>query len=195
MHLERKKGEPRVEWGQARISKERLAQVLAAARSAEGAVLGKRKQELFVRLAGDLFRDYDCSNSARSEALAWARADRLLAEAGAEFENPRRRKRAQQAHLAALNAFHKIIKTLGVKKQVLRRLAADSDDQYAAFESFLRKTFKATLSALMRRSGRNKRNEPAFYKSVGSVKPAVDVAVRASRGKAWRYFKQFQAGI
>lgn len=194
VHLERKKGEARIQYGQLRIPKERLAQVLAAAESSEGAVAGKRKQELFEKMAERLFSEFDASDEARSEALGWTWTDYLMAAAARTFENTSRRKRAQLAHLAALSTAHKVFKSLGIKKPVLRKLAR-YEDQSWEFDAFIERSFKVILAALLRKSAQQKRNEPAFYKSTMAVMPAVAFAVRSCRSKVRRYHRAFLAAM
>jgi hypothetical protein len=188
VHLERKKGEQKVRYGEFAISKERLAQVLAAIESSQGAVKGKRKQELFRDSAQRLFSDYDMSEKSRDEAVAWARVDGVFRATISQYANQRRRKRAQLAELASLRAFHRAIQKVGVKSGFLHAMAR-WDSHRMFLESFLEKSSKAVAAALLQRSARQRKNEPAFYKALESVKPAVDSATWRSRGRIRRYYR------
>jgi len=191
-HLERKKGEQKLRFGEPGIGKERLAQVLAAIGSAQGAVQGKRKQELFGQRAPDLFSDYDASDKARSEALAWARVDDTFRTTINRFRNKKRRKRAQMAELASLTVFNGVLRATGLKQAFLRAMARWSSDGHYAAE-FLDKSCRAVVSALLHCSSRDKKNEPAFYKALKSVKPAVDSAIWRSRRKVRTYYNYYLA--
>lgn len=123
VHLERKKGELRVHFGELRISKERLAQVLASVGSAEGAVKAKRKQKLFEESAYQLFADFDVGDDARAEALCWTRVDDVFGTTIASLGNLRRRKRGQLAGFAVLTVFHRVLRSTQWKSIFLRRMA------------------------------------------------------------------------
>jgi hypothetical protein len=190
VHLERKKGEQKLHYGQLSISKERLAQVLSAVESSQGAVKGKRKQELFMDSAQRLFSDYDASENSRAEAVTWARVDTIFRWTIYGFANDKRKKRAQLAELASLQVFHKALQSTGLKNGFLRAMArweSESD----SLEPFLEKSFKVVMAALLRYSARAKKNEPAFYKALESVKPAVNFATRRSRKKIRDYYRDY----
>ncbi len=191
IHLERKKGERKLHYGEFGIAKERLAQILAAVESSEGVVKAKRKQELFMGSAQRLFSDYDASEKTRAEAVAWALVDDSLQNSIYEFANDKRRKRALLAQFAALRVFHRAIKTAGLKPGFLRAMAQWNQAQDYSLETFLDNSFKAVISALLRCSTRQKKNEPAFYKAVESVKPAVRSATWHSRKKVRRYYSHY----
>jgi len=193
VHLERKKGEQKLRYGEFGIPKERLAQVLSAVESSEGAVKGKRKQELFMDSAQRLFSDYDASEDARAAALAWARVDGVFRNSIGWLANNKRRKRAQLAELAALRVFYRVLQRTGLKSGFLRAMARwDSERQ--CLEPFIENSCKAIISALLRCSAADKKNEPAFYKAIGSVKPAVASATYWSRKKVRRYYKWYFGG-
>ena len=181
-HLERKKGERKLYFGEPGISKERLAQVLAAVESPQGAVDGKRKQELFKGAAVRLFADYDKSEKSRAEALAWARIDAAFRATLGQFGNAKRKKRAQLAQLASLTTFHQVIRSTGLKGGLLHAMARWGSEERQVVD-FLGRAFKAVIAFLLKYSAHQKKNEPAFYKAMESVKPAVDFAVRRSRKK------------
>jgi hypothetical protein len=190
IHLERKKGEQKLHFGQPGISKERLAQVLAAAESPEGAVKGKRKQELFADSAHRLFSDYDASDKARSEAMAWARIDTIFRSTINEYSNKKRRKRAQIAQLASLATFHHALKATNLKQRVLRAMGNWESSQEPA-KMFLERSFKAVMAALLQCSSHHKKNEPAFYKAASSVIPTIDRAVWRCRKKIRQYYETY----
>lgn len=187
IHLERKKGEAKI-LGQHRIPKERLAQVLAAIESPELAVLGKRKQELFEQRAEKIFRDFDATEDSRAEAVAWTRIDAVMNWSASQFSNLARRKRAQLARLASLTAFHKAIRGANIKTAFMRRMNRWEDNQYD-LEWFLERSFKAVFSTLLSRSAKDRRNEPAFYKSVLSVSPAVRLSAKRVAPKIRKFFR------
>jgi hypothetical protein len=190
VHLERKKGEQKLFYGELGISKERLAQVLSAAESSQGAVKAKRKQELFQEAAQRLFSDYDASESSRIEAVVWTRVDSIFQKTIWDISNDKRRKRAQIAEFASLRAFHRSIQSAGLKNGFLRAMSRwDSESWH--LQIFLEKSFKAVIAALLRRSSKDKKNEPAFYKALESVKPAVDSAVSRSRPKIRQYYLEY----
>lgn len=191
IHLERKKGEPKLFYGEFGIPKERLAQVLGAVESSEGVVKAKRKQELFMGSAQRLFSNYDASEKSRAEAVAWALVDGSLRQSIHDFASDKRRKRALLAQFAALRVFHQAIKTAGLKPGFLRAMAQWNYVRDDSLEYFLDKSFKAVISALLRHSAHQKKNEPAFYKAVGSVKPAVRSATWRSRKKVRQYYSQY----
>lgn len=190
VHLERKKGEQKLRFGELGIPKERLAQVLSAVESSEGAVKGKRKQELFMDSAQRLFSDYDASEKSRAEAVAWGRVDDIFRTTINQFENKKRRKRAQLAQLASMRVFHRVIQSTGLKVGFLRAMTRWDSDNYA-LEQFLEKSFKIVVSALLRCSSQHKKNEPAFYKALESVKPAVRSATWHSRSKVRQCYHQY----
>jgi hypothetical protein len=192
VHLERKKGEQKLYFGEPGISKERLAQVLAAVESADGAVKGKRMQELFMGPAARLFSSFDASEKSRAEAIAWARVDGICRGTINQFANPKRRKRGQLAQLASLRVFHQVIQSTKLKSGFLRAMGRwDLHD--SLLEQFLEKTFKVVISALLRYSAGQKKNEPAFYKALESVKPGVKTAAWRSRKKIRQYYERFLA--
>ncbi|MDD5544691.1 MAG: AIPR family protein [Acidobacteriia bacterium] len=190
VHIERKKGEQKLHFGEPGISKERLAQVLAAVESSEGAVKGKRKQELFMGPAQRLFSDFAASEKSRAEAIAWARVDDIFRATVKRFANAKRRKRAQLAQLASLRVFHRVIQATQLKIGFLHAMTRwDSDND--ALEKFLERSFKAVISALLRCSSQHKKNEPAFYKALESVKPAVRSATWHCRRKVRHCYHQY----
>lgn len=193
IHLERKKGEPKLYYGEYGISKERLAQVLAALESSKGVVNAKRKQELFMGSAQRLFSSYDASEKTRSEAVAWALVNGSLLGSIYAFANHKRRKRALLAQFAALRVFHRAIKAAGLKPAFLRAMAQWNHAQDYSLEDFLDKAFKTVIAALLQSSARQKKNEPAFYKALESVKPAVRSATWRSRAKVRRYYSHYLA--
>ena len=196
-HLERKKGEPKLYFGQVSISKERLCQVLAAVGSSGGAVKAKSKQKLFQAHAPDLFAHYDASEKSRAEALAWARADDVFWETINQFARRKRKKRAQLAEFASLRVFHRALQSAHLKPRFLQTMVrwhpAAHHADIAAIESFLSMSCKAAISALLRQSARDKKNEPAFYKALESVQPAVKSAAYHSRHKIRSYYHRFLA--
>jgi hypothetical protein len=190
VHLERKKGEQKLRFGQLGIAKERLAQVLAAIESAEGAVGGKSKQKLFSKRALKLFKDYDVSEKTRAEAVAWARVDDSFRTTIYRLGNKKRRKRGQLAELASLTVFHRVLRRIRLKNGFLRAMTRwDTDSQ--SIERFLEMSCKVVLSALLRCSSQYKKNEPAFYKALQSVKPAIDSAVWRCRRKVRQYYSDY----
>lgn len=192
VHLERKKGEQKLRFGQLGVSKERLAQVLAAVESPEGAVKGKRKQELFADSAHRLFSEYDASDKARAEAIAWARIDAIFRSTINDYANKKRRKRAQTAQLASLTTFNRALRASELKPQVLR--AIDNwDAGHESVKLFVEKSFKTVMTALLQRSSRQKKNEPAFYKAAGSVRPTVEYAAWRCRRKIQQYYATYLA--
>lgn len=190
VHLERKKGEQKLHFGELGIPKERLAQVLSAVESSEGAVKGKRKQELFMDSAQRLFSDYDASEKSRAEAVAWVRVDDIFRATINQFASKKRRKRAQLARLASMRVFHRVIRSAGLKVGFLRAMTRWDSDNYA-LEQFLAKSFKIVISALLRCSSQHKKNEPAFYKALESVKPAVRSATLHSQRKVRRCYHHY----
>jgi hypothetical protein len=192
VHLERKKGEQKLHYGELGISKERLAQVLAAVESSQGAVKAKRKQELFQDAAQRLFSDYDASEKSRTEAVAWARVDDIFQRTIWQFANKKRRKRAQTAQLASLRVFHRVIQSAGLKTGFVRAMSR-WDAQRWHIEPFLQKSSKTVIGALLQRSARDKKNEPAFYKALESVQPAVKSATSRSRRKIRQYYSHYLA--
>lgn len=182
VHLERKKGEQKVHFGELGVAKERLAQILAAVDSADGAVKGKRKQELFKHSAHGLFSDYDASETARAAAVAWTRVDDSFRSTINHFGNQKRRKRGQMAELASLTVFHAVLRSTGLKGAFLRTMSHWHSDNFAQ-ERFMEQACKVIISSLLRTSAQHKKNEPAFYKALESVKPAVETSVRRSRRK------------
>ena len=180
VHLERKKGEQKLRFGEPAISKERLAQVLSAITSEEGAVKGKRKQELFMDAAPRLFSDYDASDRAREEAVAWARVDEIFRDTIRRFTIGKRRKRGQLALLASLRVFHRVLQVTKLKKRFLLTMV-HWEMNHAGLQRFLEGSCKIAVAALLRRSAHQKKNEPAFYKALSSVRPAVESAVWHSR--------------
>lgn len=186
VHLERKKGEQKI-YGQRRVPKERLAQILGAIQSAELAVLGKSKQELFEKRAEGLFNEFDSTDESRSEALAWTRIDGMMNWSANQFGSRARRKRAQLARLTSLTTFHQAIRRANIKTKLLKRMDRWDENQYE-LEWFLEKSFRAVFSALLSVSAKDRKNEPAFYKSLESVAPAVKRAARVVAPKIRRYF-------
>jgi hypothetical protein len=182
VHLERKKGERKLHFGEVGIAKERLAQVLAAAESARGAVQGKRKQELFEEVAARLFGDYDSSESARAEAVAWTHVDYVFRATIGGLGNKKRRKRGQLAELSALTVFNRVLRNTGLKGKFMRAMSR-WETESVWLEEFLETACKAIVAALLRCSARDKKNEPAFYKAVENVKPAVESASWRCRRK------------
>jgi hypothetical protein len=190
VHLERKKGEQKIRFGELGIAKERLAQVLAAVNSAQGAVKGKRKQELFEDSAHGLFSDYDASENTRAEAVTWTRVDSIFRNTIYQFANQKRRKRGQLAELASLTVFNRVLRTTGLKSGFLRTMRhwdADNKD----LERFVEQSCKVVVSSLLRCSSQHKKNEPAFYKALESVKPAVETSVRRSRRKIREVYREY----
>lgn len=166
--------------------------MLAAVESADGAVKGKRMQELFMGPAARLFSSFDASEKSRAEAIAWARIDGICRGTINQFANPKRRKRAQLAQLASLRVFHQVIQSTQLKSGFLRAMGRwDLHD--SLLEQFLEKTFKVVISALLRYSAGQKKNEPAFYKALESVKPGVKTAAWHSRKKTRQYYQRFLA--
>ena len=190
VHLERKKGEQKLHFGELAIAKERLAQVLAAAESSRGAVQGKSKQALFQDSAQRLFGDHDASEEVRNEALAWTRVDEVFRMTIGQFSNSRRRKRAQLAELASLRVFHKVIRSIGLRGAFLRAMAR-WEEKSPLIEGFLEKACKVVIAALLRISSDQKKNEPAFYKSLASVRPAVQSATWRSKRKIRRHYAEY----
>jgi hypothetical protein len=182
VHLERKKGEKKLRFGEVGIAKERLAQVLAAAESARGAVQGKRKQELFEEAAHRLFSDYDASDKARAEAVAWTHVDDVFRTTISHLGSKKRRKRAQLAELASLTVFNRVLRSTGLKAGFMRSMSRWDTESFW-LEGFLETACKAIIAALLRCSAREKKNEPAFYKAVENVKPAVETAAYRCRRK------------
>jgi len=145
---------------------------------------------LFEESAHLLFSDFNASDAASAEAVAWTRVEDLFRATINRFANKKRRKRAQLAHLTSLTVFSRVLRATGLKGRWLRTMARWDSDPYF-MERFLEKSCKAVVSALLRFSARQKKNEPAFYKAVESVKPAVDSAVRRVRRKIRRYYWYF----
>ncbi len=189
VHLERKKGEQKVQYGELGIPKERLAQILAAVGSPQGAVKGKSKQKLFKDVAHGLFGDYDKSEKARAEAVAWARVDTIFRATINDFANKKRRKRAQIAQLASLTVFGRVLRSAGLNEGFLRAMSRWKTDQ-EVIECFLDKSFKVIITALLKCSSVDKKNEPAFYKAEDSVKPAVETAAKRSQRKIKTYYQE-----
>jgi hypothetical protein len=189
VHLERKKGEKKLRFGEVGIAKERLAQVLAAAESPRGAVQGKRKQELFEEAAHRLFGDYDASDAARAEAVAWTHVDYVFRATIGQLGNKKRRKRGQLAELASLTVFNRVLRATGLKTNFMRCMSR-WDIEAVWLEEFLETACKVIVSALLRCSARDKKNEPAFYKATESVKSAVDSAAWRSRRKIREAFRR-----
>lgn len=191
VHLERKKGERKLRFGELAIPKERLAQVLAAVESPEGAVKGKRKQDLFRDSASRLFSDYDASDQTRAEAVVWTRVDDIFRATITQFANSKRRKRAQIAELVSLTVFHKAIRVIGLKGGFLRAMSRPEHAESEYVRHFLERSFRVIIAALLRCSARQKKNEPAFYKALESVKPAVDTATWRARRRVRQYYDDF----
>jgi hypothetical protein len=190
VHLERKKGEQKIRFGELGIAKERLAQILAAVNSAQGAVKGKRKQELFEDSAHGLFSEYDASENTRAEAVTWTRVDSIFRNAIYQFANQKRRKRGQLAELASLTVFNRVLRSTGLKSAFLRTMNRWDSDHYD-LERFLEHSCKVVVSSLLRCSSQHKKNEPAFYKALESVKPAVETSVRRSRRKIREVYREY----
>jgi hypothetical protein len=196
-HLERKKGEPKLYFGQSSISKERLCQVLAAVSTQDGAVKAKSKQKLFQTHAPDLFAHYDTTEKSRAEALAWARVDEAFCDTINQLAVRKRKKRAQIAEFASLRVFQRALQTAHLMPKFLKTMvrwhpAADFTD-IETIKYFLQKSCKAVLSALLRQSAHAKKNEPAFYKALNTVKPAIKSAVYYSRPKVREYYRRILA--
>jgi hypothetical protein len=189
VHLERKKGEKKLRFGEVGIAKERLAQVLAAAESPRGAVQGKRKQELFEEAAHRLFGDYDASDAARAEAVAWTHVDYIFRATIGELGNKKRRKRGQLAELASLTVFNRVLRATALKANFMRCMSR-WDIEAVWLEEFLESSCKTIIAALLRCSARDKKNEPAFYKAAESVKSAVDTAAWRCRRKVREAFRR-----
>jgi len=156
--------------------------------SAQGAVKGKRKQELFEDSAHGLFSDYDASEKSRAEAVAWTRVDSVFRDTIYQFANQKRRKRAQLAELASLTVFNRVLRSTGLKAGFLRDMSRWDCQRYN-LEWFLEKACKVVVSSLLRCSSQHKKNEPAFYKALESVKPAVDTSVWRSRAKIRKFYR------
>jgi hypothetical protein len=164
--------------------------LLAAVESSQGAVKAKRKQELFQEAAQRLFTEYDASDNSRVEAVVWTRVDSLFQRTIWSIANDKRRKRAQIAEFASLRAFHRVLQSAGLKSAFLRGMCRWEKDSLN-LEIFLEKSCKVVIAALLRRSSQDKKNEPAFYKALESVKPAVNSAVSRSRSKIRQYFREY----
>lgn len=190
VHLERKKGEQKLRFGELGISKERLAQVLAAIESPRGAVKGKRKQELFEESAHGLFSDYDASEASRAEAVAWTRVDDVFRWSIGQFASKKRRKRGQLAELAALTVFNRALRATNLKGAFLRAMTRWDTDK-PEIEQFLVSACKTVVSALLQCSARHKKNEPAFYKAEETVRPAVASAVWRSRRRIRKAYRSY----
>ena len=192
-HLERKKGESKLQFGQSGISKERLCQVLASVITQDGAVKAKSKQQLFSAHAPDLFARYDMSEKSRAEALAWARVDEVFWDTINQFAVKKRKKRAQIAQFATLRVFHRALQKAHLLPRFLKTMvrwhpAADYED-VAAIRYFIEKSCKSIISALLQQSAHDKKNEPAFYKALNTVKPAIKSAAYRARPKIRQYYK------
>jgi hypothetical protein len=99
-----------------------------------------------------------------------------------QFANQKRRKRGQLAELASLTVFNRVLRSTGLKGGFLRTMNRWDSDNYD-LERFLEQSCKVVVSSLLRCSSRHKKNEPAFYKALESVKPAVETSVWRSRRK------------
>jgi hypothetical protein len=190
-HLERKKGE-RKNYGQSSITKERLCQILASVTTPLGAVKAKSKQKLFADQALDLFADFDRTEKARAESLAWARVDEVFLETINCFAVRKYKKRAQMAQFASLRVFHQALLGANLKQKFLHTMirwhpAADDQD-IDNIRYFLVKSCKAVLKFLLATSRHAKKNEPAFYKALQNVKPAVKSASYHARSKIRSYY-------
>lgn len=187
--LERKKGEPKPHYCETRLAKERLAQILAAAESYKQAVAAKRKQDLFSAHAKRLFEAYDLDRDARLEAVYWARVHFALVDAVSSFTKKSRKRRAQLAQLAAVTAFAMAMRSLGLRRRLMRAVQAwDSEGEHAS--EFLRKSLMEILRRLLQYSAKDKKNEPAFYKAQDSVKKATKFAARSVTGRLKTYYKE-----
>ena len=191
-HLERKKGERKLTYGQSCITKERLCQVLASVTTPQGAVKAKSKQKLFADQALDLFADFDRTEKARAEALAWARVDEVFWETINGFAVRKYKKRAQMAQFASLRVFHQALLSAKLKPKLLQTMirwhpAADHQD-IDNIRHFLVKSCKAVIKSLLATSRHAKKNEPAFYKALQDVKPAVKSASYHARSKIRNYY-------
>ena len=54
---------------------------------------------------------------------------------------------------------------------------------------FIEKSCKAIILALLQQSAHDKKNEPAFYKALNTVKPAIKSAAYRARPKIRQYYK------
>ena len=79
----------------------------------------------------------------------------------------------REAQFASLRVFHIAIQGTHVKNAFLRAVARNDHSEDYSVEDFLHKSFKAVTTALLRCSAGQRKNEPAFYKAVESVKPAM----------------------
>jgi len=187
--LERKKGEEKPHYCEHKIPKERLAQILAAGESFKGAVSAKRKQELFATDAKRLFESYDADRVSRLDAVCWVRIHLCLLETLGGYTRKASRRRAQLAQFAAITVFGNLIRSLAIRKRLMRATHAwESEREHTS--SFLRRSFKEILSRLLQYSARDKKNEPAFYKAQDSVKAATQFAARKVRSKVRTFYKE-----
>lgn len=188
--LERKKGEVKPHYCEMRITKERMAQVLAASESVKGAAAAKRKQELFSTDAKRLFEEYNEDHDTRLEVAGWVRINSSLQNTLRSYERKARKRRAQLAQFAALTVFGNIMRTLGFRRRLMRAVRA-WDSEWELVEEFLYKSFKEILRQLLRCSGKQKKNEPAFYKAQESLRVVIPYATRRAKARVRTYSKKY----
>ena len=165
-----------------RITKERLAQVFAASESPKGASAAKRKQELFTSEAKRLFEEHDTDQDSRLEAALWIHVNNGLLGTIRSYNKRIRKRRAQLAQFAALTVFGNLMRTLGFRQR-LRRAVRAWETECELVSEFLYKSFKEIIGQLLRHSGKQRKNEPAFYKAQESLKTAIAYATRRAKAK------------
>ena len=187
--LERKKGEPKPHYCDVRITKERLAQVFAASESPKGASAAKRKQELFTSEAKRLFEEHDTDQDSRLEAALWIHVNNGLLGTIRSYNKRIRKRRAQLAQFAALTVFGNLMRTLGFRQR-LRRAVRAWETECELVSKFLHKSFKEIIGQLLRHSGKQRKNEPAFYKAQASLNTAILYATKRARAKVRTFSTQ-----
>ena len=99
----------------------------------------------------------------------------------------KRRKRAQLAEFGVFDGLQQRHSGNWFENGFLRAMARRDSNNYHT-EEFLEKSCRAVVFALLRCSSQDKKNEPAFYKALKSVKPAIDSAAWHSRRNVRYYY-------
>jgi hypothetical protein len=82
------------------------------------------------------------------------------------------------------------MRTLGFRRRLMRAVRA-WESEWELVEHFLQKSFKEILRQLLRYSGKQKKNEPAFYKAQESLKLAIPYATRRAKARVRAYYRKY----
>jgi hypothetical protein len=182
--LERKKGANPGFQTDTKITKERLVQLLAAIDHSHGPAASKSLQKLFANNGGANVAQHlisDCINrfNGIEDAVFVAKLDSLC-RSFLWYSQKKTNSRAKIAYYAIFAAYVQALKASGRWPSVKRELM-NPGFRTSPIADRIYSDIRKTAAKMLKNSRRERKNEPAFYKSKANVSVAVKSVARTMR--------------